>query len=227
MTPRVGSWRSYVIYFAQKGSFYLSSIISEGIRVHGTTSGRLLGSDTINNRHSQGILMIIFCALFFRDFSLPTHSATLWRKSNLANCSWQSWEIIPKREEFWLDGREGPPPSMLARTRSLSAAMFTVKFIFVTNSESHAVQYHNLIMGCHLTAQIHYFPQIYRHCCPYHSQHVMDGLYLNGFRCVIYTWQAPDSHGPQPVPEGLWRRFLLHGPLSTKPSGGKMLWQLM
>lgn len=82
---------------------------------------------------------------------------------------------------------------MLARTHSLSAAMLTVKFIFVTNSESHAIQYHSLIMGCHLTAQIHYFLQIYRHCCPHHSQHVMDGFYLNGFRCVIYTWQSPGS----------------------------------
>lgn len=118
---------------------------------------------------------------------------------------------------------ERPPPSMLARTHSLSEAMLTAKFIFVKNSKSHAVQYHSLIMGCHLTAQIHYFPQIYRHCCPRHRQHLMDGLYQSGFRCVIYTWQAPESRGPQPVPEAQWRGFLLHGPLSTKPSRWKTL----
>ena len=51
-----------------------------------------------------------------------------------------------------------------------------VKFIFVTNSKSHAMEYHNLIMGCHLTAQIHYFHQIYRQRGPCHRQPVMDGF---------------------------------------------------
>lgn len=106
---------------------------------------------------------------------------------------------------------------------SLPEAMRAAKFIFVKNSKSHAVQYHSLIMGCHLTAQIHYFPQIYRHCCPRHRQHVMDGPHQKGFRCVIYTWQAPHNHGLQPVPEALLRGFLLHAPLSINPCGWKTL----
>ena len=51
-----------------------------------------------------------------------------------------------------------------------------VKFIFVTNSKSRAIEYHNLIMECHLTAQIHYFHQIYRQHGPCHCQPVMDGF---------------------------------------------------
>lgn len=43
------------------------------------------------------------------------------------------------------------------------------------------MEYHSLIMGCHLTAQIHYFPQIYRQCSPHHHQHVMDAFYLEVF----------------------------------------------
>lgn len=65
------------------------------------------------------------------------------------------------------------------------------------------MEYHNLIMGCHLTAQLHYFHQIYRQCHPRQCQQVMDGFYLDVFGCMIYTWQDPDRRGPQPEPEGL------------------------
>lgn len=65
------------------------------------------------------------------------------------------------------------------------------------------MEYHNLIMGCHLTAQIHYFHQIYRQCGPSHCWQVMDGLYLDVFGCVIYTWQDPDECGLRPDSEGL------------------------
>ena len=86
------------------------------------------------------------------------------------------------------------------------------------------MEYHNLIRGCHLTAQIHYFHQIYRQCDPCHRQPVMHGLSLDVSGCMIYTWQDPDGCGLQPASEVLWRRFLLHGLLKTKPSGWKMLW---
>ena len=75
-----------------------------------------------------------------------------------------------------------------------------VKFIFVTNSKSHAIEYHNLIMGCHLTAQIHYFHQIYRQHSPCPCQPVMDGflwMYLSTWFTHSRTLRDMDRSQPQ------------------------------
>lgn len=70
--------------------------------------------------------------------------------------------------ELWLGRLEGSPAyEPLLSPGDLLAAFLFMKSIFVTNSKSWAMEYHNLIMECHPTAQIHYSQWIYKQ----HSQH--------------------------------------------------------
>lgn len=71
--------------------------------------------------------------------------------------------------ELWLSRLGGSPAYECPLSPGdLPAAFLFMKSIFVTNSKSWAMEYHNLIMGCHPTAQIHYSQWIYKqrsqHC---------------------------------------------------------------
>lgn len=76
-------------------------------------------------------------------------------------------ESISLVSKLWLSGLEGSPAYECPLSVDLPAAFLFMKSVFVTNSKSWAVEYHNLIMGCHPMAQIHYSQWIYKH----HSQH--------------------------------------------------------
>lgn len=84
-------------------------------------------------------------------------------------CWFQKWAKLSLVFELWLSRLEGSPayecPLSLG---DLPTAFLFMKSVFVTNSKSWAMEYHNLIMGCHPTAQIHYSQWIYedrsQHC---------------------------------------------------------------
>lgn len=90
-----------------------------------------------------------------------------------------------------------------------------MKSVFVTNSKSWAMEYHNLIMGCHPTAQIHYSQRIYKqrsqHCHPDMADVLGPDLHWN----MIYTCQDSGKNRLHWRLVILSREFLLHGSLDT------------
>lgn len=95
--------------------------------------------------------------------------------------------------ELWLSRLERSPahecPLCLG---DLPAAFLLMKSIFVTKSKSGTMEYHNLIMGCHPTAQIHYSQWIYKHRIQYCHLDVTDVLGIFTLRHDLHLsgqWQ--------------------------------------
>lgn len=125
-------------------------------------------------------------------------------------------ETVFPLSELWLSRLERSPAYECPLSPGgLPAALLFMKSVFVTNSKSWAVEYHNLIMGCHPTAQIHYSQWIYKQ----HSQHchpdMTDVLGPDLCRNMIYTCQDSGKNRLQRRLAILSREFLLHGSLDT------------
>jgi len=77
------------------------------------------------------------------------------------------------------------------------------------------MEYHNLIMGCHPIAQIHYSQWIYKQRSQHCHTDMTDVLGPDLHPKLIYTCQDSGKNRLQRRLEILSREFLLHGSLDT------------